>query len=300
MPERTATTVEGRSLVLSNLDKVLWPATGTTKAEALHYYARIAPAMLPHLRERPASFVRFPDGVEAERFYTKNPPPGLPEWVATVRVNGKDGVRSHVVVNDLPSLMALANLAALEMHVPQWRDSRPDSHDRLVIDLDPGPGVGLVECCHVALLLREAMEEEGLSVWAKTSGAKGLHLYAPLTGLPEARVSGYAKSLARRFEDSHPDLVVHRMAKALRPGKVFVDWSQNATAKTTAAPYTLRARPVPAVSTPVSWEEIAECASPEDLAFTPEQVVERVAEHGDLLEGLLDPAAASDLSDAHA
>jgi bifunctional non-homologous end joining protein LigD len=292
MPERTPTTVEGRSLVLSHLDKVLWPATGMTKAEALHYYAQVAPAMLPHLRGRAATFVRFPDGVEAERFYTKNPPPGTPDWVATVAVDGRDGRRTHVVVNDLASLMALANLAALEMHVPQWRDGRPEVHDRLVVDLDPGPGAGLVECCHVACLVRDAMAEDGLKVWAKTSGAKGLHLYVPLTAAPAERVTGYARDLARRLEEAHPALVVHRMAKALRPGKVFVDWSQNASAKTTAAPYTLRARPVPAVSTPVGWEEIEACTTARDLAFTPDEVVDRVTATGDLMEGLADPARA--------
>lgn len=295
MPERTVTTVDGRRLVLSNLDKVLWPRTGTTKAEALHYYARIAPVMLPHLRRRPASFLRFPDGVDGERFYIKQPPPGLPQWVPTVPVPSGAGARRHVSVDDLPSLMAMANLAALELHVPQWRDSTPEVHDRLVIDLDPGPGMDLVACCRVALLVRAALAEDGLVCWAKTSGAKGLHLYAPLADVPAARVTDYARALARRLEAGHGDLVVHRMAKALRPGKVFVDWSQNASAKTTAAPYTLRARGTPAVSAPVTWEEVASCTDPEQLAFDPDQVVARAERDGDVLDGLLDPALAARL-----
>ncbi|GAB2622054.1 non-homologous end-joining DNA ligase [Streptomyces capparidis] len=292
MPQRTVTTVDGRRLVLTNLDKVLWPATGTTKAEALHYYARIAPVMLPHVRHRAASFLRFPDGVDGERFYTKQPPQGVPSWVPTVEVPASEGPRRHVSVDDLPSLMAMANLAALEIHVPQWCDGDPDTHDRLVVDLDPGPGVGMVECCRVALLLREELAEEGIEVWAKTSGAKGLHLYAPLDAWPAAPAVDRARDLARRLEAAHPDLVVHRMAKALRPGKVFVDWSQNASAKTTAAPYTLRARPEPAVSAPVGWDEVASCTRPEQLVFTPEQVVARAERHGDLLAGLLDPERA--------
>lgn len=288
MPQRTVTTVEGRRLVLSHLDKVLWPATGTTKAEALHYYARIAPVMLPHLRGRPASFLRFPDGVEAERFYIKNLPPGLPGWVPTARVpsSGEEGARDQVAVDDLPSLIAMANLGALEIHVPQWTRAGPHAHDRLVVDLDPGPGTGLCECCRVALLVRDALEADGLSAWAKTSGAKGLHLYTRLPGWTGRRAAEYAKAIARRLEAAHPDLVVHRMAKALRPGRVFVDWSQNSTAKTTAAPYTLRALATPSVSAPVTWEEVASCRDPRELAFTPDQVVARAEEHGDLLAGL--------------
>lgn len=289
MPERTTTTVGGRRLVLSHLEKVLWPATGTTKAEALHYYAEVAPAMLPHLRGRPASFLRFPDGVEAERFYIKNLPPGLPGWVPTVEVAGAEGPRLHVAVDDLPSLMAMANLGALEIHVPQWTRAGADVHDRLVVDLDPGPGAGIVECCRVALLVREALAEDGLESWAKTSGAKGLHLYTRLPGRTGREASGYAKAVARRLEDGHPRLVVHRMAKALRPGRVFVDWSQNATAKTTAAPYTLRARERPTVSTPLAWGEIESCRDPRDLEFTPGQVLARVREHGDLMSGLHEP-----------
>lgn len=286
MSERTTTTVEGRRLVLTNLDKVLWPATGMTKSEALHYYAGVASAMLPHISGRAASFLRFPDGVDARPFYIKHPPPGLPSWVSTMEVPGREGAKTHVCVNDLASLMAVANLAALEIHVPQWGTLGPEAHDRLVVDLDPGPGRDIVACCQVALLVREALASDGLETWAKTSGAKGLHLYAPLPGRTGREATAYAKAIAQRLEGDHPDLVVHRMAKGIRPGRVFVDWSQNSTAKTTAAPYTLRAQSIPTVSTPVSWEEVAACRRPEQLAFGPDQVLSRVAEHGDLMAGL--------------
>jgi bifunctional non-homologous end joining protein LigD len=296
MPDRITTTVDGRRLALSNLGKVLWPADGFTKGEALHYYARIAPVVLPHLRRRPASFLRFPDGVQGELFYTKNPPPGLPEWAPTTEVTGKDGPRCQVTVDDLPTLMAVANLAALEIHVPQWTaDSGPDAHDRLVVDLDPGPGVGLAECCRVALLVRDALAGDGLDCWVKTSGSKGLHLYVPLKPTTERRVSGYALALAQRLETDHPDLVLHRMAKRLRPGKVFVDWSQNASAKTTAAPYTLRARRVLAASAPLTWEEVAGCGRAGQLAFTPAEVLDRVAARGDPFAALTDPVEARNL-----
>ncbi|MFJ6215940.1 non-homologous end-joining DNA ligase [Streptomyces sp. NPDC092296] len=298
MPDRIATTVEGRRLALGNLGKVLWPATGFTKGEALHYYAQVAPVLLPHLRRRPASFVRFPDGVDGERFYIKHPPPGLPPWAPTAEVSGKEGPRRQVVVDDTATLMALANLGALEIHVPQWTaDGGRGAHDLLVVDLDPGPGAGLPDCCRVACLVRSALAADGLECWVKTSGSKGLHLYAPIVPVPERRVSGYARSMARRLEADHPELVLHRMAKQLRPGKVFVDWSQNASAKTTAAPYTLRARPAPTVSTPVSWAEVEGCGGAEQLSFTPEQVLARVARDGDLFAPLTDRGRARELPD---
>lgn len=296
MPDRIATTVDGRRLALSNLEKVLWPATGFTKGEALHYYARVAPALLPHVRRRPASFVRFPDGVEGELFHIKHPPPGLPEWAPTTVVHGKEGSRRQVVVDDVPTLMALANLAALEIHVPQWTaDGGRDAHDRLVVDLDPGPGIGLPECCRVALLVREALARDGLECWVKTSGSKGLHLYAPLLPAPGRRVSDYAKAMAQRLEADRPDLVLHRMARHLRPGKVFVDWSQNASAKTTAAPYTLRAGRTPTVSAPVEWDEVARCTRPEQLTFTPAEVLARLERGDDPFASLPDPARARPL-----
>ena len=295
MPTGVTTVVDGRQLSLTHLDKALWP-DGWTKGEALHFYARIAPVMLPHLRRRPASFLRLPEGVEGQSFYVKNPPSGTPPWVARADVPSRtEGAKEHVTVDDVASLIALANLGCLEVHVPQWTAPTPELHDRLVVDLDPGPGVTIVECAQVALAARELLARDGLTAVVKTSGSKGLHLYAPLERASADRVVGYAQSLARALAGALPDRVTATMVKAARPGKVFVDWSQNNTAKTTVAPYSLRARPVPAVSTPVTWAEVESCARPEQLAFTPEQVLERVERDGDLLAALLDPAKAGPL-----
>ncbi|WP_405014438.1 non-homologous end-joining DNA ligase [Kitasatospora sp. NBC_01539] len=292
MPERQVTEVEGRRLVLSHLDKVLWPVTGWTKGQALYYYAQVAPHLLPHVRRRPATLLRFPSGVGEEGFFAKNPPPGLPDWVRTMVVDSHEGPRDRVTVDDLPTLMALANGYALELHVPQWSaDTGRDAHDRLVIDLDPGPGADITLCCRVALLIRERLAADGLPAYPKTSGSKGLHLYVPLRPADAAAVVGYARGLAESLAAAHPAHVVHRMSRNLRHGKVFVDWSQNTSAKTTAAPYTLRATARPGVSTPLTWEEVDRCRSASALAFTPEDVLARVAEHGDLLAPLLGEAA---------
>ncbi|MCQ6552817.1 non-homologous end-joining DNA ligase [Streptomyces sp. C10-9-1] len=282
------TEVAGRRLALSNLDKVIHPATGTTKGEILHYYAVAAPAMLPHLRHRPTSFLRYPDGPDGQVFFTRNPPPGIPEWVGTAPVPRSDdpGAR-QVVVDDLPTLVWAANLVT-EFHTPQWRADTPGLADRLVLDLDPGAPAGLEECCEVALWLRERLAEDGLDAYAKTSGAKGLHLLVPLAPTPSREVSAYARSLAVAGEAALPGLVLHRMARALRPGKVFVDHSQNAAAKTTAAPYTLRARREPTVSAPVTWEEV-ERRGP--LVFRLGDMPARLERHGDLLAPLTDPGA---------
>jgi bifunctional non-homologous end joining protein LigD len=294
MPAGVGTTVDGRRITLTHLDKPLWP-DGWAKGEALHYYARVAPAMLPHVRRRPASFLRFPDGVDRESFYVKNPPPGTPSWVARAEVPSHSGEKERVTVDDLASLVALANLACLEVHVPQWTAPEPAVHDRLVIDLDPGPGTTIVHCAKVALAARAVLARDGLTGVVKTSGSKGLHLYAPLERAPADRAVAYAKSLARALVAALPDLVTATMAKSERPGKVFVDWSQNATAKTTVAPYSLRARSTATVSTPVSWDEVEACSRPAQLAFTPAQVLARVEERGDLLADLLDPDLAAAL-----
>ncbi|MEZ0093196.1 non-homologous end-joining DNA ligase [Streptacidiphilus sp. EB129] len=296
MPDRVPVQVDGRTLTLSHLDKPLWPTF--TKGEALHYYAQIAPALLPHTADRPASFVRFPDGVDGPRFYAKTPPAGLPDWVTTAPVPGKEGPKDHVVVGTLAELVVMANLYALEIHVPQWTATAgPERHDRLVIDLDPGDGADITDCCRVALLVRERLAEDGLGCWAKTTGSKGLHLYAPITGSTGEEAAGYARTVAQRLEADHPELVVAKMTKALRRGRVFLDYSQNATSKTTAAPYTLRATPEPGVSTPLTWPEIERCGSPAELAFTPAQVLTRLADLGDQLAGLLAPDSARPLPD---
>ncbi|MFF3157017.1 non-homologous end-joining DNA ligase [Streptomyces sp. NPDC057910] len=289
------TEVEGRRIALSNLDKVLYPATGTTKGELLHYCASVSGPLLAHLDGRPVSFLRFPDGPGGQRFFTKNPPPGTPAWVKTAEVpRSEDKAARQVVVSDLATLMWAANLV-VEFHAPQWRAGAPALADRLVLDLDPGEPASVVECCAVARWLRERLAADGLAAHAKTSGAKGLHLLAALDPTPSEQVSAYAKTLAKEAEAALPGLVTHKMAKALRPGKVFVDFSQNAAAKTTATPYTVRAKERPTVSAPVSWAEVEACAAPGDLTFLISDIGPRLDRDGDLLAPLADPDAAGRL-----
>jgi len=284
------TEVEGRVLRLNNLDKVLYPGSGTTKAEILDYYARVAPALLPQLRDRAVTRVRWPHGTGAERFFEKNAPGGTPSWVRTVRV----GEVTYPVADDLPTLLWLANLAALELHIHQWRldaADRPRGADRIVIDLDPGEPAGLQECCQVALRVREVLREQslgehGLEVVPVLSGSKGLHLYAALPeALDSATTSAIARLVAERLEQEQPRLVTSTMTKARRSGKVFLDWSQNNAAKTTVAPYSLRGGPRPTVAAPVSWSEVA--AGAEDpLGLeqrSPGEVLARLERDGDLL-----------------
>ncbi|MFJ4730727.1 non-homologous end-joining DNA ligase [Streptomyces sp. NPDC088770] len=288
------TEVEGRRLALSNLDKVLYPASGFTKGEVLHYYATTAEALLPHLRDRPVSFLRYPDGPDGQVFFAKNVPPGTPEWVTTAEVPKSTGAARMVLVQDLASLMWAANLVT-EFHTPQWVVEAPAEADRLVFDLDPGAPASVVDCCRVALWLRERLAGDGIEAYAKTSGSKGLHLLAAVREASSARASDYARGLAVEAERAMPELVLHRMTRSLRPGKVFVDWSQNAARKTTAAPYTLRARPQPMVSAPVTWDEVAGCRAPGRLEFRARDIAPRLRDHGDLLAPLLDPGRAAAL-----
>ncbi|MFJ4688827.1 non-homologous end-joining DNA ligase [Streptomyces sp. NPDC091377] len=289
------TEVAGRRLSLSNLEKVLYPATGFTKGELLHYYAVVADVLLPHLRDRPVSFLRYPDGPDGQVFFTKNVPPGTPDWVTTAEVPRVEGPARMVLVQDLPSLMWAANLVT-EFHTPQWVIGAPGDADRLVFDLDPGAPATVVECGEVALWLRERLAADGIEAYVKTSGSKGLHLLAAVRGASSGAVSEYAKRLAKEAERALPRLVVHRMTRSLRPGKVFVDWSQNAARKTTAAPYTVRAREEPWVSVPVTWEEVeGRGAAVEGLAFVAGDVPERVREVGDLLAPLLEESNAGAL-----
>ncbi|MER5528397.1 non-homologous end-joining DNA ligase [Streptomyces sp. NPDC002677] len=288
------TEVDGRRIALSNLEKVLYPATGFTKGELLHYYATSAGVLLPHLRDRPVSFLRYPDGPDGQVFFAKNVPPGTPEWVTTAEVRRSEGAARMVLVQDLPSLMWAANLVT-EFHTHQWLVRTPDEADRIVFDLDPGAPATVVECCEVALWLRERLAADGIEAYAKTAGSKGLHLLAGVRGASSERVSEYAKGLAVEAERALPGLVVHRMTRSLRPGKVFVDWSQNAGRKTTATPYTVRARREPMVSAPVTWEEVAECRRAEDLGFRAGDMAGRVEEYGDLLAPLLDAGRAAPL-----
>jgi bifunctional non-homologous end joining protein LigD len=288
--------VLGRRLRLSNLDKVLYPEAGFTKGEVIDYYTRIAPVLLPHLADRPLTVKRYPNGVDGAFFFEKNAPRGTPEWVRTALLPAPGSTMnrdeiSYVVVSDLPTLVWLANLAALELHTPQWTVGPRGgvrAADQLVLDLDPGPPASIVECCQVALLLRELLVADGLTPVPKTSGSKGLQVYAAVAETPAERTSEYALRLARRLAQERPALVVSRMTKSLRPGKVLVDWSQNNAAKTTVSVYALRARPLPTVSTPVTWDEVAAAAgSGSRLSFVADEVLARVAADGDLFAPLL-------------
>ena len=283
--------VEGRTLTLSNLDKVLYPAAGFTKAQVIDYYERIAPVLLPHIASRPVTIKRYPEGVDAQFFFQKNAPKH-PDWVPTARIASPGSTKSRETIDyllggDLPTLIWAANLAALELHTPMWRYPKFGEPDLLVFDLDPGPPATVVECCAVALELRPLLDDMGLQAVAKTSGGKGLQLYAPVKNMTSQETSDLAKGLAERLEQEQPKLVVSRMTKALRPGKVLIDWSQNNSAKTTVAPYSLRARERPTVSTPVTWDEVAACKRAADLVFTADDVVARVAESGDLFVSTL-------------
>jgi bifunctional non-homologous end joining protein LigD len=287
--------IEGRQVALTNLQKVLYPSVGFAKAQVLDYYTRIAPVLLPHLRDRALTRKRYPDGVDGQVFFEKNAPRGTPEWVRTERLPSPGSSKDretvdYVVVDDLATLVWTANLASLELHTHMWRveDGGQAAPDMVVFDLDPGEPATVVECCEVAQLLRPLLEADGLAPLAKTSGSKGLQLYARAEGFSSSeQTSAYAKGLAQRLEKEHPSLVVHRMTKSLRPGKVLVDWSQNSAAKTTVSVYSLRARARPTVSTPVTWDEVEACRSPDDLVFTSDDVLARVEERGDLFAPLL-------------
>ena len=295
-PEEVFVDVEGRTLKISNLAKVLYPRTGTTKGEVLSYYAQIAPVLLPHLKDRAVTRIRWPHGVDDMSFFEKNIPGGTPSWVHTVTVpttgsrtaSKEEGTLTFPIVDDLATLTWLVNLAALELHVHQWtvgRNGRPRNADRLVIDLDPGEPAGLHECCQVALLVSEALEERGLTPKPVTSGSKGVHLYADLPQrLPSDESTALAKEVAEALERQHPKLVTATMTKAKRSGKVFLDWSQNSGSKTTISPYSLRGKDRPYVATPLGWDEVEAGAEDPDALeqFSYDQVLARVEEFGDL------------------
>jgi len=287
--------IEGRELEVSNLDKVLFPEVGFTKAQVIDYYVRIAPVLLPHVAHRPATFTRWPDGVDGQAFFEKNNARHSPPWVRTVTVPSPGSTKGRetldmVLLAAVPDLVWSANRAALEVHVPQWQvdgAGTPQLPDLLVLDLDPGPGTGVVECARLAHRLRERLADDGLDPVVKTSGSKGLQVYAPISCADADHPSRYAKALARQLSAETPEHVVWRMEKALRPGKVLLDWSQNNTAKTTVAPYSLRARPHATVSTPLRWVEVDALAGggdPAAVRFGTGDVLARVAEHGDLFD----------------
>ncbi|MEO5609749.1 MAG: non-homologous end-joining DNA ligase [Ornithinibacter sp.] len=288
VPEVTRVEVAGRRLRLTSLEKVMYPATETTKGEVLSYYAQVAPLLLPHLAGRPVTRVRWPHGVQDQMFFEKNLPSGAPGWLPRVPV---DDV-TYPLVADLADLTYLVNLNSLELHVPQWTiddEGEPTHPDRLVIDLDPGKPAGLHECAKVALLVRERLAALGLDLFPVTSGSKGMQLYAGLGGdLTSDQVRDLAQQLAQEMTKRHPDLVLWKMTKSLRPGKIFLDWSQNVAAKTTISPYSLRGRELPNVAAPRTWEEVERGAAQPDslrqLMF--DEVLERVERDGDLLADL--------------
>src|SRR5438270_5175642 len=288
MPDRLLVRVEGRQLELSNLDKVLYPLAAFTKGEVIDYYTRVAPILLPHIEDRPLTRIRYPNGVDGNSFFEKNAPGGVPDWVRveTLPAPGSTKDREtvdYVVCDDLPTLVYLANLAALELHVPQWKVGSAGP-DRLVVDLDPGPPAGLPECAKVSLLLRDRLADDDLVAYPKTSGKKGMQLMCALAGeQPAEEVSAYAKVVADELAGRYPRMITSKMAKNLRPGKVFIDWSQNSAAKTTVAPYSLRAEAVPTASAPLMWDEV------EDGKVRPlqaSQVLARIDRYGDLLAAL--------------
>ena len=289
---------DGRRLQLSNLDKVLYPQTDFTKGDLLDYYRRVAPVLLPWLAGRPVTFRRFPEGVDGFSFYEKHLPRGAPSWVRTVLVPRRPPRADDPApaIDSLPALMWAANLAVIEFHVPMWRvdaAGAPERPDLLVFDLDPGAPAGLGECATVALALRERLRADGYAPLPKTSGSKGLQLYVPRpVERRDEQPSAYARALAEELAAARDSGVVATMRKDRRAGKVLIDWSQNSPAKTTVAPYSLRARPRPGVSTPLSWEEVADLAEGDDpglLALGPDDVLARLAARGDLFSPLLAP-----------
>jgi len=279
--------VGGHRLRLTNLGKVLYPATGTTKGEVIEYASRIAPLMLPHLDGRPVTRKRWPEGVDHPPFFAKALEPGAPAWIPRHRIEHSTGAKDYPLVEDEATLVYLAQVASLELHTPQWRfDGRGQRRnpDRLVLDLDPGPGVGLPECAEVARWAREILSGIGMDVFPVASGSKGIHLYAGLDGTrPSDEISALAKELARALEADHPELVVSQMAKVARPGRVFLDWSQNNGSKTTIAPYSLRGRDEPTVAAPRTWEELED---PHLRHLTFEEVLERAGSLGDPMAAL--------------
>jgi bifunctional non-homologous end joining protein LigD len=278
--------VDGRELKITNWDKVLYPGAGFTKGDLIAYYARIAPAVLPHLRDRPLTLKRYPNGVDAKYFYEKQSPSHRPEWVQTERIGGVD----YTLAQDRATLVWLGNLADIELHTSLALAQAPDQPTMLVFDLDPGAPAGLVECCRVGLVLRGLFEQIGLESFVKTSGSKGMQVYLPLnTPTDYDHTKPFARKIAELLEQRMPQLVVSRMTKRLRSGKVLVDWSQNDDHKTTVTVYSVRARERPTVSTPVTWEEVTDCLeerAPELLMFDTERVLERVVDHGDLFAPL--------------
>jgi bifunctional non-homologous end joining protein LigD len=284
-PKGTDVEIDGRRLRLTNLDKVLYPETGFTKGQVVDYYARIGAVMVPHLADRPVTLVRWPDGVASQSFFEKRCPSHAPKWMRSASVSD-DLVQC--VLDDLPSLVWAANMAALELHTPQARVSSADRPDSMVFDLDPGPGASVLDCCRVGLDLHGLLAELGLESVAKTSGSKGLHLAVPLhTKVTDDDTKTFALALGQVLAQREPRRVTVNMKKEERPEKVFVDWSQNDSHKTTVCAYSLRGKARPTVSAPVTWDEVSDALDTGDpdteaLTFEPGDVLERIEELGDL------------------
>lgn len=285
--------IEGRQIKISNLDKVLYPRAGFTKGQVIDYYIRVAPALLPHLAGRPLTMKRYPEGVEGMFFYEKNCPSYRPDWVKTAKIwsEGNKRFMYYCVVDELPTLVWMANLADLELHTSLSVAPEMQCPTVIAFDLDPGPPANMVQCCRVGLWVREIFEEFGMQAFAKTSGSKGLQVYVPLnTNVTYAQTKQFAHVIARLLEERHPDHVVSDMKKSLRTNKVLVDWSQNDVHKTTICVYSLRAKEQPTASTPVAWKEVESClkkGDPVELVFTSSQTLERVEKMGDLFEPVL-------------
>jgi bifunctional non-homologous end joining protein LigD len=280
-----AVEIEGHRLKVSNLDKVLYPDAGFTKAEVIDYYVRVAPAMLPHVADRGVTLRRYPNGVDEQSFFEKRCPSHRPEWIGTFPGPGdRNGTIGYCALDSVAAMAWSANMAALEIHAPMARGEDIESPTMCVFDLDPGAPADITQCAEVALDIRDVLEDlAGLESLAKTSGSKGMQLYVPLNR-PHThdQCSSFAQAVAQVLEKHHGSRVTSVMNKVLRKGKVFIDWSQNSRHKTTVAVYSLRARPRPTVSTPVTWDEVDAAASGTALAFEAGEVLERVAAHGDL------------------
>ena len=284
MASRVTVDVAGKQISLSNLDKVMYPEVGFTKGHVIDYYTRVAPAVLPHLRDRPLTLKRYPNGVEGGHFYEKQCPSHRPDWVRSEPVELSSKTIDFCVCDDLPTLVWLANLADLELHPSLSKVPEVERPTVMAFDLDPGPGTGLAECCEVALILRDALERLGLECFPKTSGSKGIQVYVPVNVEDVDYDHGtklLSNALARHLESEHPNLIVSSQRKELRKNKVLIDWSQNDEHKTTVGVYSLRARERPTVSTPLMWDEV-EAGDPDALVFEAADVIARVEEHGDL------------------
>ena len=290
MSNRAELIVGGQTLSVSNLGKILYPKAGFTKGQVIDYYIRIADALLPHLKDRPLTMKRYPNGVESEFFYEKNCPSHRPKWVKTAKVwsEGNNRMMDYCLAQDLPTLVWAANLADLELHTSLSRKNAVERPTMMVFDLDPGAPADIVQCCQVGIWLRDILQEMKLQSWAKTSGSKGLQLYVPLnTAVTYDETKALSHALAEYLEREHSNLVVSKMSKALRKGKIFVDWSQNDEHKTTICVYSLRAKEEPTVSTPVTWEEVETTLKKKDakrLVFRCEKTLQRVEKMGDLFE----------------